>query len=274
MKLTIPDFSNKKEMLDFLVANKEILMTQKKSVIKYADSVDSPTFLAYEGIEVISKNEVLSENADEIQVKAVINTTNILDSHGDVHIKGLWNKSLKENKRIMHIQEHDSSSFNKIIASGEDLQASVKTMTWKSLGYDMEGSTQALIFDSNVKLSRNPFMFSQYKSGFVNNHSVGMRYVKMELAVNDKDYEKEKSIFDKYIPEVVNRKEAEDAGFFWVVTEAKVIEGSAVPLGSNPITPTINVKNEPSILDMIEKVDTQRKAADSTFDILNAIKNY
>ena len=25
-----------------------------------------------------------------------VNTTNILDSHGDLHVKGLWNKSVKD----------------------------------------------------------------------------------------------------------------------------------------------------------------------------------
>ena len=171
----------------------------------------------------------------------------------------------------MHIQEHQSSSFDKIIASGDDLKASVKTISWKELGYDAIGTTQALIFESTVKESRNKYMFDQYKQGFVNNHSVGMRYVKMELAINDEDYEKEKTFFDKYISQVINRKEAEKNGYFWVVTEAKVIEGSAVPLGSNPITPTISTKSEPSFLDFIKGIDTQEKAADSTFSIMDEI---
>jgi hypothetical protein len=269
MKLTIPQFETKKEMIDFLVLNKETLITQKKSAVKLADGIGHIQLEVERG--GTTKADANIGNPNEIKVKAVINTTNILDSHGDVHIPGLWNKSLKENKRIMHIQEHDSSSFNKIISSGDDLNASVKTMTWKELGLNAIGSTQALVFDSTVKESRNSFMFDQYKQGFVNNHSVGMRYVKMELAVNDEEYEKEKTFFDKYISQVINRKDAEDAGYFWVVTEAKVIEGSAVPMGSNPITPTINIKSEPSFLELIGKIDTQTKAADSTFNVLDAI---
>jgi hypothetical protein len=114
-------------------------------------------------------------------------------------------------------------------------------------------------------------MFNQYKQGFVNNHSVGMRYVKMELAINDKDYEKEKNFYDKYISQVINKEDADKLGYFWVVTEAKVIEGSAVPMGSNPITPTTNIKSEPSLIDLINNTDTQEKAADSTFSIIDAI---
>lgn len=270
MKLDIPNYETKKELFNFLVANKETLVSQKKSAVKYADGIGH-TVLPEISKENLNKSKGDSQNPSEIQVKVVINTTNILDSHGDVHIPGLWNKSLKENSRIMHIQEHKSSSFDKIIASGDDLKASVKTMTWKELGLNAIGSTQALVFDSTVKESRNKYMFDQYKQGFVTNHSVGMRYVKMELAINDEDYEKEKDFYDKYITQIINNKDAEKLGYFWVITEAKAIEGSAVPMGSNPITPTINTKTEPSFLDMIGKIDTQTKAADSTFSILDAI---
>ena len=164
-------------------------------------------------------------------------------------------------------------SFNKIIASGDDLKATAETMTWKELGYNAIGTTQALVFESTVKESRNKYMFDQYKQGFVNNHSVGMRYVKMELAINDKEYEKEKNFYDKYISQVINKQDAEELGYFWVVTEAKVIEGSAVPMGSNPITPTTNIDKEPSFLDLLGKTDTQEKAAESTFSIIDAINS-
>ena len=271
MKLDIPNYQTKKELFDFLILNKETLISQKKSVIKLADGIGGSS-VHIQGTKSANKSEsVSSEPISEIKVKAVINTTNFLDSHGDVHIPGIWNKSLKENNRIMHIQEHQSSSFDKIIASGDDLKASAETMTWKELGYNAIGTTQALVFESTVKESRNKYMFNQYKQGFVNNHSVGMRYVKMELAVNDEDYEKEKNFYDKYISQVINKEDAEQLGYFWVVTEAKVIEGSAVPMGSNPITPTTNIKNEPSLIDLINNTDTQEKAAESTFSIIDAI---
>jgi len=273
MKLDIPNFDTKKELFAFLVSNKETLITQKKSAIKFADGIGHTVLESdHKGLEIKADYDGGS-SIDEIKVKAVINTTNILDSHGDVHIPGLWNKSIKENKRIMHVQEHQSSSFDKIISSGDDLKASVKTMTWKELGLNAIGSTQALVFDSTVKASRNKYMFEQYKQGFVTNHSVGMRYVKLDIAINDTDYEKEKDYYDKYITQVINSDDAEKQGYFWVVTEAKAIEGSAVPMGSNPITPTINIKSEPSFLDLIGKTDTQEEAAKSTFNILDAINN-
>jgi hypothetical protein len=39
-------------------------------------------------------------------------------------------------------------------------------------------------------------MFNQYAKGYVKEHSVGMRYVKLELAVNsDSKYEQKKRLF-------------------------------------------------------------------------------
>ena len=274
MKLEIPNYETKKELLDFLVTHKETLIAQKKSILKEADGIGS-YYKQEQELKSVNKSQDNSDmSVNEIKVRAIINTTNYLDSHKDVHIKGIWQKSLKENKRIMHIQEHMSSSFDKIIASGDDLKAFTKTMTWKELGYDADGNTQALVFDSVVKESRNPYMFNQYKQGFVENHSVGMRYVKIELAINDKDYPTEKAFYDKYITEIINRKEAEDSQYFWVVTEAKIIEGSAVPFGSNPITPTTRTKSEPSMIDLIKGIGTQKKAADSTFNVISEVQKY
>ena len=103
-------------------------------------------------------------------------------------------------------------------------------MTWKSLGYDMEGSTQALIFDATIKEERAPYMFGQYKNGYVDNHSVGMRYVTLYLCMNnDKSWAaEEKANWDKYYSEVANKEIADQYGYFWAVTEAKIVEGSAV----------------------------------------------
>ena len=51
----------------------------------------------------------------------------------------------------------------------------------------------------------------------------------------------EKKIWDKYYPIAVNKEVADNYGYFFVVTQAKIVEGSAVPIGSNRATPTISV---------------------------------
>ena len=244
--MEIPTFDTKKELFDFLVTNKNKLIAAKKAVIKHADGVvcNAPV--------LASVNKQI-EDSDELRVKAVINTANFLDSHMDVHIPGLWNKSLSENKNLMHLQEH-KMAFNSIISDGEDLKATAESISWKDLGYNWEGKTEALIFDSLIRPDRNKYMHEQYQKNRVKNHSVGMYYVRLILAVNDESYGAEFEAWEKYYTEIINPEAANEKGFFWAVREAKVIEGSAVPIGSNTATPTLEPKlftqelnNEPPV---------------------------
>jgi hypothetical protein len=237
-------FNTQEELFKHLKQNKAFYISQKKSAIKRGDS------FTY-ALPLLSKNEVenkdMGVSSDEptgkIRVKAIINASNMLDSHMDVHIGNIWKKSLQENKYILHLESHERE-FDAVISDSPDVTASVKSLTWKSIGYDYEGSTYALIFDSYISSSRNEKMFNQYRNGWVKQHSVGMQYVSLYLCMNstEKYYAEEKANWDKYINEVANKQTAMDIGYFWAVTEAKLIEGSAVVLASNSATPTQSVE--------------------------------
>lgn len=249
MKIILPPFENKADKFKFLHLNKSTLIAQKKSEVKLADAVEFvPMLIIGAGKEgtSVKANEPIKDPPSVLNTELVINTTNLMDNHDDVHLPGIWDKSLKESKDIMHVQEHKSREFQYIISDGNDLKAYVKQFTWKELNADLPGSTQALMFDSQVRKERNPFMHEQYSKGYVKQHSVGMRYVQLALAINDKDYGAEFEVWEKYFDQIANKEAADEQGFFWAVREAKVIEGSAVPKGSNWITPTrYNDKTEP-----------------------------
>jgi hypothetical protein len=247
--MEIPKFQSKKDLFDFLIKNESRIIADKKANMKKADAFNFGFFPVDKDGMTEKANKPVNEDVDEITVRAIINTTNLMDTYDDVHIPGLWNKSLKENKDIWHDQEH-RHEFASTIAEGKDLTAYTKTYTWKELGQKWEGETQALVFDSTIsKDGNNPFMFDQYKKGRVKNHSVGMQYVKIDLAVNDKtEYPNAYKVWEKYIDQIANKERAEELGYFFAVTEAKVIEGSAVKRGANWVTPTEdnNVKSEPA----------------------------
>lgn len=238
MKLEIPNLRGK-ELFNFLVANKSTLIAQKKMMIKHADAVWTPSTG-----EVSATGKAVSGSATALDVQSVINTTYWYDSHGDVHIDGIWKKSLQENRRILLLQEH-SLSFDKIIS--RNIKAFTKKIKWRTLGVDFDGSTEALVFDSVVEAEDNAQMFKLYAKGKVDNHSVGMYYDRIDLALNDEEWPAHKELWDKHIGYVANRKTMEDAGWAWLVFTAKCIEGSAVPIGSNIITPTTRVEeHQPS----------------------------
>jgi hypothetical protein len=237
-------FSTNKELRGFLLENKKSIIAQKRAQIKHSDGISAMYYNTKDG--TVKANEAFDPDSNEIKVKAVINTTNFMDSHDDVHLDGIWDKTLSQNKNLMHLQEH-KMQFDKIIADGSDLQAYVKNISWDELGFQYSGNTQALIFDSTLKRDRNNFMFNQYAKGFVKNHSVGMQYVQIELAINDERDEEEYKIWKTYFDRIANKELAEYKGYFFAVREAKLIEGSAVPIGSNTATPTIdNGKSQPA----------------------------
>lgn len=227
------EFGSRDELYAFIRANKRALKAAKKAQVKHADAV---TMTAAQGAGA-SKADT---GDGSFTLSVVINTTRILDGHGDVHIDGLWKKSLKEARYIPLLKSH-SWDFESVIT--DDVKAKAELMSWSSLGAKFDGDTQALVFDAEVDPTRNPFMAEQYRKGYVRNHSVGMQYVTLYLAMNsDSKYDvEEKANWDKYIKHVANKEDAEAAGYFWAVTEAKIVEGSAVLFGSNPITPTLTV---------------------------------
>lgn len=236
--ISIPDFQSIEERIDWLIENKSALVAQKKSAVKYADAIIATSAFIHPKGDSVIKAESVAAETNRLKVRSIINTTKIFDSHGDVHIDQLWNKSLKETKDLYLVKEHNFS-FEGIIS--ENVKAFTKQMSWNELGFNYAGQTQALVFDSVITKEDNAFMFERYKAGRVKQHSVGMRYVKLDLAVNDERYEKEYAIWTKYYDLIVNKDDVDAVGYFWAVTEAKVFEGSAVVKGSNFATPTVSV---------------------------------
>jgi len=262
--MNVPQFETKELLFAHLRANKNIYLTAKKAMLKCADAVECHTFT--EQGEQVTKASINPKAAEmeSFEVVAAINTTNLMDSHDDVHLPGLWSKSLKENKMIYHLQEHQMS-FKNIIS--DEVKATAKKMDWAELGYKYEGQTEVLLFKSTITKDRNEYMAEQYAKGRVKNHSVGMRYVKIDLAMNSDSPAdaKEKAVWNKYISQIANKDHAIEQGYFWAVTEAKVIEGSAVPLGSNFATPTISV-GEPTKATPIEPEQSTRKTGYEIFN--------
>ena len=82
-----------------------------------------------------------------------------------------------------------------------------------------------------------------YEKGLIKQHSIGLRYVKLDLAINDKDEKEAFKVWEKYIGQIINRERAEEKGYFFPVIEQKLIEISAVVFGSNPYTPTLDNKS-------------------------------
>lgn len=277
MKRFIPSNLSRKEIFNYLVKNEALIFNAKKSVTKEADGFFSAPLYVDDRGNLVNKAEgevmPLTESG-RLKVVPVINTTNWLDSHGDVHIPGLWKKSLSDNKRSgFYLLDSHRRSFKDIIA--EECAGMTKNLSWKELGLDYPGTTEALLFNAFLEKERNEYMYEQYLKKRVKNHSVGMQYVKLVTCIDDEEYPVQKENWDKYIEMVANREEAEADGYFWAILEAKIMEGSAVVFGSNSATPTL----ETTLLGKTDSADDTKNQPPvgtddepSQFDLSRAIK--
>jgi len=263
----IPDFETKGELFAYLKENKKDLIKLKKAQIKCADA-----------FAMVSNNEAVKaltstfkDDIDSGIIKRTIigNTYNWLDSHGDVHVKNTFKKSITENKNIFHLHDHEHKITARV---GKFTNVYEKLVNWTDLGINKNGQTLALMADTNISKDLNKNVFDMYLKGEVDQHSVGMQYVNVELAVNsdEEEYKQEKETFDKYINDIGNKEEVEKQGYFWAVSEAKLVEISAVLMGSNILTPTIeneplkSTQNEPSE-DTPKKIDWSNVANNINF---------
>lgn len=233
-------FASKEELFKALSENKSLLKAQKKLQIKHTDSI-AYSFAVNDKNEAIKASEINISEINALKIKIVVNSCNLFDSHLDVSVNESWNRTAKNAKRVLLLEGHQAQ-FDKIIS--DEIELSVETLNWKDLGFDYEGKTQCLVFYATIRKDRNPYMFDQYAKGYVKEHSAGLRYVQVELAVNSEaEYNKsEKEIWDKYYPTIANKEDVDEYGFFWAVIEQQIREGSAVVFGSNFATPTISVE--------------------------------
>ena len=225
-------------------------------------------------IESINKKEFEPEiediTSDIILVKAVINSTNIIDSHLDLHMAKIWNKTIKDNPFSYHLKQHEAK-FESVISN--KAKSYNEKSNFNKLGLDIDFETVANINEFTLSKDKMPFMFDSYVNGDVTQHSVGMMYVNIDMAYYDEDSEKQMDFFNEMKANAVNPDVADEYGYFWVVYEAKKREGSAVVFGSNSVTPTLYVKNyEPpkSTQKAIEpSEDTQKREI-----YINYLKNF
>jgi hypothetical protein len=235
------------ELFSYLRKNKATLLQQKKGALKLTDSVvcevTCPNIPNRE-ISVKALTEGEEEIPGELEVTVVANAANIIDSHLDMLTDGAYAESLKlRGNTIPHLLDHNHSAIGHI---GDVKKVYTKKIDLKTLGIDAEGTTTALLMETLIKKDYNTEAFKFYANGKINQHSIGLTYGEIALAVNsshERD-KKEKGLWDKMYPKVINKAVADARGYFYVVSKVDVRENSAVLFGSNPLTPTLSVKTD------------------------------
>lgn len=259
-------FENKHQMFAELKANKDMLITAKKSQIKTKKN----NF----GLIDITKTETIKglPNVEKGFIYAVISNTNYLDSHKDVHLNGSMTKTVNEQQgKVFYLADH-KMEVSSIIASRKNVEMMLMDVDWKDLGRDYEGKTQALVF----KIPENKIMLQAAKDLIADKeameNSIRMGYITLDLAVNsnDDEFKEEYKTWSETYPKLANKEKADESGYFWAVRELKIInEGSMVLFGSNDATP---IENKTEAVLNTSRNEPSKDTQESVSSILQKIK--
>lgn len=250
MRVKLPEFETDAELIQYLKDNKADLIKQKCSMDIYSDVFSSaspvlnqakPTKSSKQSGKESTKANGEEDEVTELRVKVVANTAMWLDHDMDILLPDAAKKSIEERKPLIpHIKDHVHHSDSKI---GDVSDILLQELSYAELGIKGDGSTQAIVFITDVVKSYDEKIFAQYKRGAVNQHSIGLRYLQIDLAINDPDSE-EFAVWEKYFGQIINPEMAVKRGFFWAVSEIILIENSVVLLASNEITPTLATESK------------------------------
>ena len=276
--LHIPELQGK-ELSKFLKDNKKQLIAQKKATEKRCDAVMHMPMLYVEEDGTLTTKALslgnIPDDAMSFPVKVVANTSMWCDTAMDVLLRDAGKKSIKERKGLIpHIKNHDFSTDAEV---GKVQNIYYMDMPLRELGLKKDGTAQALMMDSEVMRAWDEKTFLRYKEGRAKQHSIAIRYVDLQLALNEPDdeyYEDEYKVWKKYIDQIINKEVPEERGYFWAVAQFMLIEVSVVLAGANILTPTYSIgeksitEDQPPVGTVIQPVTKDAPV----FDLDAAIK--
>lgn len=271
MKTTIPSGLTGKKLFAWLHNNREEIVRMKCMNRKFADPVEIPAELYKVRNELrgAAKAAYRYSNDTEngvLERTIVMNTYLWMDSYDDVHMPNLFAKSLKEaGGKAPHLHDHKFEIAAKV---GNPIKWYEGEIGWNELGVALSGTTQALFLESEILKEYNPKIYNEYLKGRIDQHSVFMGYQKVALALNDKDYEEEYKVYKEVIDRIGNKDKVEEQGYFYAIREARLHEGSAVLVGANELTPTLENKSLP-------ETSTEKEVKPKfSLDVSKMVRNY
>lgn len=255
------EFETKEELFSDLKANiKDIIDLKKAQIQKSCDKGTSISFKSIDLSKFSEQNKAFK--LDENYYYIAVNSTNILDSHDDLHVKGIWKKSISEQQGKNYLVLDHELELDKVVVKKEYIEMFTQVLPFSVLGKDYAGNSEVLIYKFPKDKVINETAEDWLESGDSLEASVRMQYVTILLAMdsNNPEDETEKMNYDNYIDEIANKDDFEYIPYFFIIKEAKNIkESSLVVFGSNHATGTIqNNSQADKTLDKTEPLkDTQ-----------------
>ena len=275
-------FNSEEELFLELKANKEMIISEKKSQIQ--KSIDK-------GLSITAKPMDLSKFSDTSKgisqedgyFYLAVNSTNVLDSHKDLHVNGIWNKTVKEQQGKNYLVDSHVLSLKTTIVKREDIEMFTMVVPFSAIGKSYPGDTEILVYKFLKTKVIDKDALAWLESGDSIEASVRMRYTDIELAMNSesKEDETEKRNFDSYSPVIANKYDfEEEINYFWIVKQAQNLnESSLVLFGSNSSTGLVendtkeNKEIEVDPITSTKEIEpTNEVTQDNTIQLINNFK--
>jgi len=242
-------FENKEDLFKALRENaKDILSIKKKTIYTGYNTLnpeESKCFVSNSQIKLKSLSNGANKDLfkDDSFFYFVINTTGVLDSHNDLHVKGIWNKSAKTRSGKNYLIDTHNLSMKTTFAFPKDVEIFTADIPFKTVGKDYKGNTEALIYKVAKDKFRDKELAKELEEGLSVQCSVKMQYIQSALAMNSEDEEDKEYLkaYKENVTKIANLHELDEKPlYFFIQSEAKnVHEGSIVPFGSNSVTGVI-----------------------------------
>lgn len=244
------DFESKESLFKALKAHKsDIVAFKKAQTYKSCEKGVSITAKPLDYLKLSTQEKSIP--LDDSYYYIAVNSTRILDSHLDLHLDGIWNKTTKEQQGKNYLVDSHELSVGNTIAKKEHVEMFTAKIPFSMLGKQYEGETEALIYKIRKDKVIHQIARDWLESGDDIEASVRMQYTDIVFALNSdaKEDVREKKTYDELIKIIANKDDFDsEIMYFWGIKQAKnVMESSLVLFASNDSTGPINDnKQEPS----------------------------
>jgi hypothetical protein len=285
--IALPDFEARKDLFAYLRKEVSKIIAQKKALptvsdnLEFGYSIKEPS-KSFTGTKTKDAAPDTESNPGELAVDIIANVSGWCDSQMDVMIKDNWKKSINDvgasgQKLVYHLKDHGTFyqyTLDSII--GKDCSLYTKDIDLSMFNFNSDvKKAQALLMTSTVCADYDQKAYNLYEDGEVKQHSIGLQYVKIYLCMNSEEAEDSqyKDNWDKYYSQVINKDKVDSKGYFWAVTESKILEVSAVLFGSNELTPTLNVSGKDTFTQPSRGTEEKPLEVPKAFDLDHAIES-
>ncbi len=275
------EFSTKEDLFKALKENLSVIEDQKKA--KIYESYKKGQSINMKAID-ISKFDIEQQKAlklDDAFYYVAFNSTRILDSHEDVHIDGIWKKTIQEKQfKNYVVTDHELEVLNTVVRK-EYVEIFTAKVPFSILGKSYNGNTEVLIYKFPKDKVQIPIVKEWLDSGDELQGSVRMKYIKFVFCLdsNDPDDAEFKKNYDKYLEYIANKEDFEYIPYFFAILEASnEKESSFVLYGSNQVTGQVIQENKTEADNITSEqeepsIDTQKEQEEQELKkLLNKFK--